>query len=102
MVEEKINFKQLYHDALCTLNDNLSNSMVSLPLMGSCGVIPLTIISTYVFPKEVSGGQSLIMFTCRVPDIMRHMSNIIVRAEREVILATNYCKSYPKLFVLSE
>ncbi|CAG8954511.1 hypothetical protein HYFRA_00004424 [Hymenoscyphus fraxineus] len=45
--------------------------MVSPPLMGSCGVIPLTIIST-------------------LPDIMRHMSNIIVRAEKEVILATNY------------
>ncbi|KAM3069423.1 hypothetical protein ACMFMF_008640 [Clarireedia jacksonii] len=26
----------------------------------------------------------------RVPDIMRHMSNLIVRAEKEVILATNY------------
>lgn len=25
-----------------------------------------------------------------VPDIMRHMSNLIVRAEKEVILATNY------------
>jgi hypothetical protein len=26
----------------------------------------------------------------RVPDIMRHMSNMIVRAEKEVYLATNY------------
>lgn len=26
----------------------------------------------------------------RVPDIMRHMSNLIVRADKEVILATNY------------
>jgi hypothetical protein len=28
--------------------------------------------------------------TSRVPDIMRHMSNLIVRADKEVILATNY------------
>jgi hypothetical protein len=27
---------------------------------------------------------------CSVPDIMRHMSNMIVRAEKEVYLATNY------------
>lgn len=30
------------------------------------------------------------MYLYRVPDIMRHMSNLIVRAEKEVILATNY------------
>jgi phosphatidylserine/phosphatidylglycerophosphate/cardiolipin synthase-like enzyme len=27
---------------------------------------------------------------CSVPDIMRHMSNLIVRAEKEVVIATNY------------
>ncbi|KAK0721602.1 hypothetical protein B0T26DRAFT_673406 [Lasiosphaeria miniovina] len=64
-------FLQIYHDALCTLNDSPVPAMVSLPLMGSCGVMPLTIISV-------------------VPDIVRHMSNVIVRAEREVFLATNY------------
>lgn len=32
----------------------------------------------------------ILMIACSVPDIMRHMSNIIVRAEKEVILATNY------------
>src|SRR4051812_41814101 len=45
--------------------------MVSPSLMGSCGLVPLTIISV-------------------IPDIARHMSNLIVRAEKEVILATNY------------
>ncbi len=25
-----------------------------------------------------------------VPDIMRHMSNLIVRAEKEIVIATNY------------
>ncbi|PQE03711.1 iq calmodulin-binding motif protein [Rutstroemia sp. NJR-2017a BBW] len=64
-------FLKMYHDALCTLDNSVSGCMVSPPLMGSCGVIPLTVISV-------------------VPDIMRHMSNLIVRAEKEVILATNY------------
>ena len=45
--------------------------MVSPSLLGSCGVAPLTIIST-------------------IPDIARHMANVIVRAEKEVFLATNY------------
>ncbi|KAG9242849.1 iq calmodulin-binding motif protein [Calycina marina] len=64
-------FLQLYHDALCTLDHSVSNAMVSPPLMGSSGTIPLTVISV-------------------VPDIMRHMSNFIVKAEKEVFLATNY------------
>ncbi|EPE35377.1 Phospholipase D/nuclease [Glarea lozoyensis ATCC 20868] len=64
-------FLRLYHDALCTLDKSVSGCMVSPPLMGSCGTIPLTIISV-------------------LPDIMRHMSNMIVRADKEVILATNY------------
>ncbi|KAK8118544.1 uncharacterized protein PG998_003170 [Apiospora kogelbergensis] len=64
-------FLRLYHDALCTLNEDLGSGMVSPPLMGSSGVVPLTIISC-------------------IPDIVRHMSNLIVRAEKEVYLATNY------------
>ncbi|KAJ7168186.1 hypothetical protein C8R43DRAFT_917003 [Mycena crocata] len=64
-------FLKLYHDALCTLDHNVASAMVSPPLMGACGTIPLSIISV-------------------VPDIMRHMSNMIVRAEKEIFLATNY------------
>ncbi|KAK3389622.1 hypothetical protein B0H63DRAFT_537638 [Podospora didyma] len=64
-------FLQIYHDALCTLEDDPLHAMVSPSLMGSCGVVPLTVISV-------------------VPDIVRHMSNVIIRAEREVFLATNY------------
>ncbi|KAJ7702270.1 hypothetical protein B0H17DRAFT_1157462 [Mycena rosella] len=64
-------FLKLYHDALCTLDHSVASAMVSPPLMGSCGTIPLTVISV-------------------VPDIMRHMSNMIVRADKEVFLATNY------------
>ncbi|KAI1131360.1 hypothetical protein F5Y10DRAFT_233931 [Nemania abortiva] len=64
-------FLKLYHDALCTLNDDLGRGMVSPCLMGSSGTVPLTIISV-------------------LPDIVRHMSNLIVRAEKEVFLATNF------------
>ncbi|KAJ7043148.1 hypothetical protein C8F04DRAFT_1073827 [Mycena alexandri] len=64
-------FLKLYHDALCTLDHSVASAMVSPPLMGSCGTIPLSVISV-------------------VPDIMRHMSNLIVRADKEVVLATNY------------
>lgn len=41
--------------------------------MGSTGVCPLTVVAT-------------------VPEICRHMSNLIVRAKDEVFLATNYWK----------
>ncbi|KAI0116887.1 hypothetical protein F4814DRAFT_265862 [Daldinia grandis] len=64
-------FLRIYHDALSTLDDNLECGMVSPSLMGSSGTIPLTIISV-------------------IPDIMRHMSNLIVRAKKEVFLATNF------------
>ncbi|KAI1767247.1 hypothetical protein GGR53DRAFT_136174 [Hypoxylon sp. FL1150] len=64
-------FLRMYHDALCTLDDDLGCGMVSPSLMGSCGTMPLTILSV-------------------IPDIVRHMSNLIVRAEKEVYLATNF------------
>ncbi|KAI3322071.1 phospholipase D/nuclease [Xylariaceae sp. AK1471] len=64
-------FIRLYHDALCTLDDDPRRGMVSPSLMGSSGTVPLTIISV-------------------LPDIVRHMSNLIVRAEKEVFLATNF------------
>ena len=48
--------------------------MTSPPLLGSSGVVPLTIIGP-------------------LPDICRHMSNCIARAEKEVFLASNYWQS---------
>jgi phosphatidylserine/phosphatidylglycerophosphate/cardiolipin synthase-like enzyme len=62
---------KIFHNVLGTLEHDPLNGVVSPPLMGSCGVVPLTIISP-------------------LPDICRHMSNCIVRAEKEVFLATNY------------
>ncbi|ELR10669.1 hypothetical protein GMDG_04936 [Pseudogymnoascus destructans 20631-21] len=67
-------FLKIYHDVLGPVEHDISAAVVSPSLMGSCGVVPLTIISV-------------------VPDIMRHMSNMIVRAEKEVYLATNYWQS---------
>ena len=62
-------FLQVYHDVLATLDADPLGGMVSPPLMGSYGTMPLTIIAP-------------------LADIVRHMSNLIVRAEREVILIT--------------
>lgn len=45
--------------------------VVSPPLMGSHGTVPLTIVAP-------------------LPDLCRHMANCIVRAEQEVFLATNF------------
>ncbi|KAK3294392.1 uncharacterized protein B0H64DRAFT_325211 [Chaetomium fimeti] len=67
-------FLKIYHDAVCTLDHAPHQAVVSPSLMGSYGTVPLTIISV-------------------LPDIVRHMSNVIVRAREEVFLATNYWQS---------
>ncbi|XHG03690.1 hypothetical protein AWENTII_006989 [Aspergillus wentii] len=64
-------FLNIYHDALCALEKNPMSSVVSPPLMGSNGVVPLTIVGP-------------------LPDLCRHISNCIVRAEKEIFLATNF------------
>ncbi|PGH32106.1 hypothetical protein GX50_05122 [[Emmonsia] crescens] len=64
-------FLQIYHNVLCTLDRNPMAGCTSPALLGSSGVVPLTIIAP-------------------TPDICRHMANCIVRAEKEVFLATNY------------
>lgn len=64
-------FLKLFHNVLCTLKRDPSVGCVSPSLIGTSGVIPLTIIST-------------------IPDIMQHYYHCIVHAQREVLLATNY------------
>lgn len=64
-------FLKIFHDALGPVEKDIETAMVSPSLTGSSGVIPLTILST-------------------VPDIVRHQSNLIVKAERDVFFATNY------------
>ncbi|KAH1821878.1 hypothetical protein KXX35_001128 [Aspergillus fumigatus] len=64
-------FLKIYHDALCTLDKNPLGGVVSPPLMGSHGVVPLTIVAP-------------------LPDLCRHVANCIARAEKEVFLGTNF------------
>ncbi|KAJ4303114.1 hypothetical protein N0V90_002006 [Kalmusia sp. IMI 367209] len=64
-------FLRCFHDALCSLEHDPLAGMVSPSLLGSSGVVPLTIVAP-------------------LPDICRHMSNLIARAEHEVFLATNF------------
>ncbi|CAF1197233.1 unnamed protein product [Rotaria sordida] len=64
-------FLKLFHNVLCTLRRDPLAGRVSPSLIGTTGVIPLTIIST-------------------IPDIMRHYYHCIIHAQKEVLLATNY------------
>ncbi|KAF7157185.1 hypothetical protein CNMCM6106_002267 [Aspergillus hiratsukae] len=64
-------FLKIYHDALCTLDKDPLAGVVSPPLMGSHGVVPLTIVAP-------------------LPDLCRHVANCIARAEKEVFLGTNF------------
>ncbi|KAF2222072.1 phospholipase D active site motif protein [Elsinoe ampelina] len=66
-------FLNIWHDALKCLEHDPLAGVVSPSLMGSSGTVPFTIIAP-------------------LPDICRHMSNLIARAQHEVILATNYWK----------
>lgn len=54
-----------------TLDADPRAGLASPSLLGTSGVIPLSVVSV-------------------IPDIMRHYAEVIVRAEAEIILATNY------------
>lgn len=62
-------FLQAFADSLNCLDADPMSGVVSPPLMGSHGLIPLTIIAPLV-------------------DIIRHCANLIARAEKEVIFIT--------------
>ncbi|KIJ62552.1 hypothetical protein HYDPIDRAFT_114197 [Hydnomerulius pinastri MD-312] len=64
-------FLKIYVDVLATLEGNPWSGVVSPPLLGSRGVVNLSIISV-------------------IPDIMQHHYDCIVKAEHEVFLATNF------------
>ncbi|CAI7656830.1 unnamed protein product [Penicillium glandicola] len=70
-VETSDLFLKVYHDALCCLENNPMSGVVSPQLLGSIGVLPLTIVAP-------------------LPDLCRHLANCIVRAEHEVFLGTNF------------
>nr|POF19892.1 hypothetical protein CFP56_52141 [Quercus suber] len=67
-------FLHAYHDLLQPLEQDVLCNCVSPSLIGSTGFVPMTIIAP-------------------LNDQLRHMSNLIVRAKREVLLATNFWKS---------
>jgi hypothetical protein len=64
-------FLKLFHNVLSTLKRDPLCGRVSPSLIGTSGVIPLTIIST-------------------IPDIMQHYYQCIIHAKKEVLFATNY------------
>ncbi|CAK4031533.1 phospholipase D nuclease [Lecanosticta acicola] len=67
-------FLHAFHDLLqCVERDAMSNC-VSPPLIGTTGSAPMTIIAP-------------------LNDQLRHMSNLIARAKKEVLLATNFWKA---------
>lgn len=67
-------FLRAFHDLLQCLDQDGMANCVSPPLCGSTGFVPMTIIAP-------------------LNDQMRHMSNLIVRARKEVLLATNFWKA---------
>lgn len=66
-----------------TLDADPLAGLVSPSLLGSSGVIPLSIVSV-------------------IPDIMRHYAELIVRAETEIILATNYWEDSASSSVMAD
>ena len=66
-----------------TLDADPLAGLVSPSLLGSSGVIPLSIVSV-------------------IPDIMRHYAELMVRAEAEIILATNYWENSASSSVMAD
>ncbi|PCH40494.1 phospholipase D/nuclease [Wolfiporia cocos MD-104 SS10] len=64
-------FLKIYHDVLKTLDVDPWAGSISPPLLGSRGVVHLSIISV-------------------IPDIIQHHYDCIIQAEHEVFLATNF------------
>lgn len=64
-------FWKMYLSLLPSLERDPMSGLVAPPLLGSTGTMPLSIISL-------------------IPDIIRHYRDVIVRAEKEVFLVTNY------------
>lgn len=64
-------FLRAFYDVLFTIELDPLNGLASPSMLGSTGVVPFTVIGT-------------------IHDVLRHMSNLIVQAEKEVLLATNF------------
>ncbi|UJR38813.1 hypothetical protein I4U23_031478 [Adineta vaga] len=64
-------FLKIFYNVICTLEYNPLVGCVSPSLIGSSGIIPLTIIST-------------------IPDIMHHYYHVIINAQKEILFTTMY------------
>ncbi|CAF5114211.1 unnamed protein product, partial [Rotaria sp. Silwood1] len=76
-------FLKLFYGVICTLQHNPLAGCVSPSLIGSTGVIPLTIIST-------------------IPDIMYHYYHVIVHAQKEILFATMYWENSESANIISK
>jgi len=68
----------MYLSLMPTLERDPLSGLVPPDLIGSTGVMPLSVISL-------------------IPDIMAHYRDVIVRAEKEVFLVTNYWQYVPRV-----
>ncbi|EJD48647.1 hypothetical protein AURDEDRAFT_136013 [Auricularia subglabra TFB-10046 SS5] len=75
-------FLKIFHDSLRCLERDPFVGCCSPPLLGSSGVIPVTVISI-------------------IPDIMRHYANVILTAESEIFLATNFLQKSRSLTLIN-
>ncbi|KAG9024764.1 hypothetical protein FRB95_011127 [Tulasnella sp. JGI-2019a] len=64
-------FLKIYHNILQTLDQDPMANVCSPPLIASSGVVPVSVVSI-------------------IKDIMNHYASLIVEAQHEVFLATNY------------
>ncbi|KAI9507309.1 hypothetical protein F5148DRAFT_1299783, partial [Russula earlei] len=76
-------FLQVYRNVLQALDTHPFAGLVSPCLLGCSGVIPLSIISV-------------------IPDIMKHYADLIVRAEAEILFATNYWEKSASSNIISD
>ncbi|KAK6511759.1 hypothetical protein TWF481_000665 [Arthrobotrys musiformis] len=76
-------FLKIFYHVLRTLENDPQAGVVSPSLLGSTGVLPLTIMSI-------------------IPDIMRHYANLIVKAESSIIIATNFWAASHASHIITE
>lgn len=88
----------MYHTALTCLDRDPFVGCCSPPLLSSSGVIPVTVISMYAKFRSLSA----FLTACRIPDIMRHYANVILSAESEIFLATNFLQKSKSLTIVCE
>lgn len=92
----------MYGEVLRTYDIDPLANLVSPPLAAATGVLPLTILSVYVYSLRMRRVHK-VSYLHRIPDIMAHYAECIVRAEKEVFFATStsFCLFMEHLFTIS-